>query len=204
VGDLRPPVLDTLRQFDSILSWYGANRPEFRDAVSRLPFTFFPALPSSATVHACDFYLSQVGAPLGQAPRIRCRRAGKHGFVAIHPFSGSARKNWPLEKFRALARTLPCPVEFTAGPEEELDEARRFPHLDELAEYLAGAQLYIGNDSGVSHLAAAAGTAAIVLFRTTDPMLWAPRGTAPVIVLEGDPEPDQVLEAATTLLAAVR
>src|SRR5215475_1023212 len=34
-----------LENFDSIYSWYGTNRPEFREAVEHLPFTFFPALP---------------------------------------------------------------------------------------------------------------------------------------------------------------
>src|SRR3974390_2069005 len=42
VDGAQTPLLDT---FDSIHSWYGANRPEFREAVRHLPFTFFPALP---------------------------------------------------------------------------------------------------------------------------------------------------------------
>src|SRR5438552_9965419 len=41
-------LLETLRTFDSIVSWYGANRPEFQEAVSDLPFTFYPALPGMA------------------------------------------------------------------------------------------------------------------------------------------------------------
>src|SRR5947209_16459368 len=63
VSEPPPRLLDELRGFDSIVSWYGANRPEFRDAVrdSGLPFTFFPALPATgATLHATDFYLDQV------------------------------------------------------------------------------------------------------------------------------------------------
>src|SRR5437588_331004 len=49
LGITDPPVglLDELRSFDSIVSWYGANHGEFRACVTglRLPFTFFPALP---------------------------------------------------------------------------------------------------------------------------------------------------------------
>ena len=41
----RRALMEELRGFDSIVSWYGANRAEFRDAVAGLPFTFFPALP---------------------------------------------------------------------------------------------------------------------------------------------------------------
>ena len=67
LGVTEPParLLDELRAFDSIVSWYGANRPEFRDAVHdlALPFTFFPALPAAGTeMHATDFYLDQLRA----------------------------------------------------------------------------------------------------------------------------------------------
>src|SRR4051812_18274090 len=60
-----PPrfLLESLRGFDSIVSWYGSNREEFRDLVHSLglPFTFFPALPAEgSTLHAADFYLDQV------------------------------------------------------------------------------------------------------------------------------------------------
>src|SRR5664280_1580604 len=40
-------LIETLREFDSIVSWYGANRPEFRETVAALgiPVTFLDALP---------------------------------------------------------------------------------------------------------------------------------------------------------------
>lgn len=68
--------------------------------------------------------------------------------------------------------------------------------LVELARSLAGARLYIGNDSGVSHLAAAVGCPTVVLFGPTDPRVWAPRG-GHVTVVRGMPWPEvgQVLEA---------
>ena len=66
-------------------------------------------------------------------------------------------------------------VAWIAGPEEQLEGALRFDNLAELAAWLAGARLYIGNDSGISHLAAAV-TSSIVLFGPTDPAIWAPRG----------------------------
>ncbi|MCX6620389.1 MAG: glycosyltransferase family 9 protein [Acidobacteria bacterium] len=179
---LPPSLLPRLRSFRSILSWYGSNRPEFRDAVSRLdlPFHFLPALPpASSGKHAVDFYLEQTQAlrmrEVDPVPSIQLRRLTRETIV-IHPFSGSPRKNWPMEYFRELAARLPLPVEWCCSPEESLPGARQFDNLRELAEWIGGARLYVGNDSGISHLAAAVGTPSIVLFGATDPAIWSPRG----------------------------
>ena len=176
-----------LARFDSIVSWYGANQPEFRESVSHLPFVFHRALPLDASIHAVDFYMRQVSGPDGAVPRIPCPRDNR-GFIAIHPFSGSASKNWPLDKYRALAASLRRPVQFCAGPEEPLDDAVRFDDLYDLALWLASAHAYVGNDSGISHLAAAVGTPVIAIFRTTDPAVWAPRGAAVTVLREPDVE----------------
>jgi ADP-heptose:LPS heptosyltransferase len=129
-------------------------------------------------MHAVDFYLDQVGARLGAVPRIACDVA-REDFAVIHPFSGSPRKNWPLEKYRALASKLErvMPVRWCAGPEDPpLENAVHIDDLYDLACWLARARLYIGNDSGVTHLAAAVGTPVLALFGPTDPGVWAPRG----------------------------
>ena len=188
LGVTGPPLelMDALRGFDSIVSWYGTNRSEFRDAVAALglPFTFFQALPAEgAGVHATDLYLDQVRTIADCAsdgvPRIACEQAKPGNFAVIHPFSGSARKNWPLEKFHALAARLQrvMPVEWCAGEQDPpLPGAKRIDDLYRLACWLAGARLYIGNDSGVTHLAAAVGIPTLALFGPTDPAIWAPRG----------------------------
>ena len=171
-----PGVLERLAGFDSIVSWYGTSRPEFRAAVNHLPFTFHAALPVEGTeVHAVDYYLDQVGAEMSGSPRLPVGRRDD-GFIAIHPFSGGRRKNWPLERFQELARLFTEPVLWTAGPEEPLEGAERFDNLWSLSEWLAGARLFIGNDSGISHLAAACGVPVVALFGPTDPRVWAPRG----------------------------
>ena len=54
--------------------------------------------------------------------------------------------------------------------------AERFDNLYGLACWLRSARLYIGNDSGITHLSAAVGTPVIALFAPTDPAIWAPRG----------------------------
>lgn len=178
------PVVGRLRSFDSILSWYGANRPEFRRLTAQLglAFQFFPALPpESAGTHAVDFYLAQArtagGCECGGLPRIECG-SRRENFAVIHPFSGSPGKNWPLERYRKLARRLEAsvPVKWCAGPEEALPEAVRIGNLYDLACWLGSARLYVGNDSGVTHLAAAAGTPVIAIFGASDPRVWAPRG----------------------------
>ena len=178
VTDPPPHLVEELRSFDSIVSWYGGNRPEFRDVVNGLPFQFLPALPvAGCPMHATDFYLDQVGAPLGQIPRIAVETI-REPYAVIHPFSGSPRKNWPLEKFRSVASRLRLPVRWCAGEDDPpLLEAVYIPDLLELARFLAGAALYIGNDSGITHLAAAVGTPTLAIFVDSDPAVWAPRGS---------------------------
>ncbi len=188
LGVTEPParLLEELRRFDSIVSWYGANRPEFRELVRvmQLPFTFLPAIPPEGSgLHATDFYLQQVrtianGASDG-IPRIRCDME-RETFAVIHPFSGSPKKNWPLENFRELARALEqiMPVRWCSGADDPpLEGAVRIDDLYELACWLARARLYIGNDSGITHLAAAVGTPVLALYGpASDPAVWAPRG----------------------------
>lgn len=107
------------------------------------------------------------------------------GFLAVHPGSGSPRKNWPASRFVDLARRLAgsAPWLLVLGPAEEalaLDNtgavvARSLP-LRVLGALLARAGLVVGNDAGVTHLAAAAGAPTLALFGPTSPGLWAPVG----------------------------
>jgi ADP-heptose:LPS heptosyltransferase len=113
--------------------------------------------------------------------------------VIVHPFSGSVRKNWPLENYRELAGRLPLPVEWTAGAEEVLEGAFRRDNLLELAIWMKGASVYVGNDSGISHLAAAIGLPSVVLFGATDPKIWAPRGEH-VTILQQHPLSELAVE----------
>jgi ADP-heptose:LPS heptosyltransferase len=108
------------------------------------------------------------------------------GFLAIHPGSGSPAKNWPARRFLELARRRAGgqpfllalgPAEIEAGfpaPPEAL-VAPGWP-LRILAAAFSRAGLYVGNDSGASHLAAAAGAPTLALFGPTDPVLWRPVG----------------------------
>ncbi len=91
-----------------------------------------------------------------------------------------------MSEFERIAGKLSehMPVHWLCGPEESLDGAVRFDDLYELACWLRGARVYVGNDSGISHLAAAVETPVVAFFRTTDPRVWSPRGVSVHVVKE--------------------
>jgi ADP-heptose:LPS heptosyltransferase len=177
VVEFPPHLAQRLREFDEVISWYGTNRPEFRAAMTAVQphCTFLKALPEKE--HAVDFFLRQVGGPLGLTPQIDVSAPEQRNTVIIDPFSGSASKNWPLENYRELAARLPVPVEW-------IDT--HFDSLLNLAAWARGAAVYIGNDSGISHLAAAIGLPGVVLFGPSNPLIWRPRG-ANIRILQYEP-----------------
>jgi heptosyltransferase III len=218
IPDVEPPptLLSRLRSFDSVFSWYGTNRPEFREAAGQTgpEWEWFAALPPrDFGSHATEFYISQSraigGAPVDPIPHVRCH-AEVGAYAVIHPFSGSARKNWPLERWRSVAGWLESqmPVFWCVGPEVALEGARRFTDLCALGGWLAGARIFLGNDSGIAHLAAAVGAPVIALFGPSNPVVWAPRGrNVHVVATPHAGEPiekigvPEVIAAAEVLLA---
>lgn len=151
--------------------------------------------------------------------------ADTSAFISIHPGSGSKRKNWPLGRYFELAEKLLDaalgPVVFLSGPAESDTDRQailRFAgpkqntvhceglRLLELAALLAQTQLYIGNDSGATHLAASAGASVIALFGPTDPGIWAPPGPCVQVIRATDSSLDsipleQVFTAALSTLS---
>lgn len=112
--------------------------------------------------------------------------------VIIHPGSGSPDKCWQLENFCLLAEILSekgLQVVFVLGPAEtERLDKKTVEKINTVAKCISGfdlttimqivscADMYIGNDSGVTHLAAAAGTKTLAVFGPTDPALYKPIG----------------------------
>jgi ADP-heptose:LPS heptosyltransferase len=129
---------------------------------------------------------------------LRARGLGSGQVVILHPGAGSAAKAWP--GFPALGRRLrdaAWPLVVVAGPADvaavtamlaagvgDSMVARDWP-LPRLAALFAEASAFVGNDSGLSHLAAAVGCPTLALFGPTDPRVWAPLGDH-VLVLQGD------------------
>ena len=180
-------VVERLRGFDSIVSWYGTNRPEFQALTRELGlfFQFLPALPDGRA-HAVDFYNNQArlfynnrtgGVAPSRFPVLPCPAAAR-SFAVIHPFASAVAKRAPMKWFQAVANRLEreMPVHWLCGPQETLAGAVRIDDLYDLACWLAQARIFVGNDSGISHLAAAVRTPCLTLFQSTDPAVWSPRG----------------------------
>jgi predicted lipopolysaccharide heptosyltransferase III len=111
-------------------------------------------------------------------------------YALLHPTANFFTKEWPFARYAALARFLEqqhglAPV-FTAGADEraKLDAVARaygkpLTRLDpltvpELVAAVEGAALFIGNDSGPTHIAAALGRPLVVLFGSSDASAWSP------------------------------
>ena len=116
---------------------------------------------------------------------------GAAGPALVHAGSGSARKNWPSDRFAALCRRLAASgfvFELVEGPADHEAVSQLVAELGssvkvnrpsntlDLARLLASSRLLIGNDSGVSHLAGRLGLPTVAIFGATDPTRWAPRG----------------------------
>lgn len=157
-----------------------------------------------------------------EAGQARVRELGGD-VVAVHPGSGSPKKNWPAERFIALAgrirRRKPLKPVFIIGEaDREAEQAigragGETPVLSglslvELAGILSACRAYVGNDSGVTHIAAALGIPVVALFGPTNLALWGPRGGAVRVIRAAEPTPeslaaipeDDVMETLTRLL----
>jgi ADP-heptose:LPS heptosyltransferase len=120
------------------------------------------------------------------------------GFLAVHPGSGSPAKNWEPSRFLALVEHLSAdrPWLLIEGPADEAAAGPLLSHpravrarglsVRVLGAVAARAGLHVGNDSGVSHLAAAFGAPTLALFGPTDPAVWSPVGRRVRAVRSGD------------------
>ncbi len=156
-------------------------------ACSFAPLDPFP----SEKIHVAEFHVREISkclqikesfAPISLIP--------EHSFpfkniIFIHPGSGSPNKNYSPEFYLETAKFaedhFKIPVKFILGPVEMEKGTSKFFPADEtftpenssaLADILGGAFLFIGNDSGVSHLAGFLGVPSIVLYKNTDPEIW--------------------------------
>jgi len=126
-----------------------------------------------------------------EAQRRLAAKIGNKPIIVIHPGSGSPAKNWPAEKFALLAEKIKSGTNFE--PLVLVGEADAKPaavmrsllpgfhffenlSLRDAASLLSISAGFIGNDSGITHLAAALGVPVVALFGPTDPAVWAPRG----------------------------
>jgi heptosyltransferase-2 len=119
------------------------------------------------------------------------------GEFVLHPGSGSETKNWPIENWRELGNLLLSKglrLVIIAG-EADMERLRKLKAawkgkavqfaenlpLPQLAALLEGS-FFIGHDSGISHIAAAAGARCLLLFGWTDPAIWAPANENVIVI----------------------
>ena len=211
--------------FERIYSFFASGDANFRVrlvAATSGKVSFHPFRPlddDSHEPHVAAAYLRSVGEANGlmhprieptrddlraAADAIAKSRCDPANLIAIFPGSGSPTKNWPLDKFAALARILRerSSVVFVLGPAESTMEQTLREHellvlkdleLGTVAGIARLAAGFVGNDSGVSHLAAAADAPGVVIFGPTDSRRWRPLGR--IVVLGHRESPEQVAAA---------
>ena len=160
------------------------------------------------------FYL---GVPISEIPRAtvypdsaRSRLAPRTRYAVIHPFAATPEKTWPAESFVRVAETLDLEPIFVGAPSDDFTPFQRWKNaigasLPELAQLMRDASLFIGNDSGPAHIAAASGIPCVVIFGPSDAEIWRPWQT-PSKVLQANPieliSVDAVLAAASERVLA--
>jgi len=214
-GILDPRLADYFSEFDIIVSYLFDPDKIFQTNVARCTpaqFIVGPHRPDeSEKLHATKVYLKPLERlaifeadhwprlNVGQASRLSLTserdldgdRRDACPTLAIHPGSGSEKKNWPEEKWAELLRQLLQSTSLQlllVGGEAEGDRLRRFATalrserirvaqslpLPELARRLESCAAFIGHDSGISHLAAALGVPALILWSDTIEEIWRP------------------------------
>jgi heptosyltransferase-3 len=152
-------------------------------------------------VHTAEHLASAMfwlGVPQTEIPRARLfaeRAPAYPPFAVMHPFASAPEKTWPRDRFVSVAQQLQSaglepmilggPVDDTA-PFAQFQVFRNAP-LAEVKNLMSGAALFIGNDSGPAHIAAAFGVPVVVLFGPSNPVTWAPwRTEARVLTSHGN------------------
>ena len=168
------------------------------------------------TVHTAEHLASALfylGAPVGDVPRARLYAHQLRSLTlaapvgVIHPVAAAPEKTWSATGFVAIAEHLKAsgiePVFIGAAgdnlsPFAEYRTVQGAP-LKEVKSLLASSSLFIGNDSGPAHMAAAFGLPVVVIFGNSNPAIWGPWRTAAEIVAApggiGAITVDQVLDA---------
>lgn len=193
-GAARPPTW--LTGFARVVSFTGSRSPELRARLARCDGARLVPFPAgTGRAHVIDEMLAGVSggsAPLGGLPSLRSLHAGTPAGwrLVLHPGSGGTAKRAPVEWFGDLAdrfrRSGGEEVVVLLGPAEGAQEgrwARGVGRVESpasvscLADEIAAATVYVGNDAGPSHVAAALGVPTVVLFTVTDPARFGPRGS---------------------------
>ena len=139
------------------------------------------------------------------AHRLSAAKLHDQKIALIHPAAAFATKQWPVENFARVVEYLAergfSPVAIAAPPEgavlNDLLSQASVPiasfdlSLPEVTALASRSQLFVGNDSGIAHIAAAVGTPSVVVFGSSNVAHWRPwnRAAAEVVFEEMDCQP---------------
>ncbi len=159
-------------------------------------------LGEERAVHTAEHLAAAVfhlGVPRCEVPRARLfapPAPARAPYAVIHAFASQADKTWPADRFAAVARYLRSdlrlePVFIGAAPDDFSpfagSECVRGAPLKQAMTLLSGASVFVGNDSGPAHMAAAFGIPLVVLFGSSHADQWRPwRTEAEIIVAPPD------------------
>ena len=152
-------------------------------------------------VHTAEHLASAIfflGAPVSEIPRAKLFPGAPAPFnpepyAVIHAVAATPEKTWASAHFLAIAVYLAqsglSPV-FIGGADDDLAPFRQYrtiqSSLSEIKRLLASAALFVGNDSGPAHMAAAFGVPSVVIFGPSDPAIWGPwRTTGEAVAAPG-------------------
>jgi lipopolysaccharide heptosyltransferase III len=154
-------------------------------------------LGEERTVHTAEHLASamfHLGVPRVEIPRAKLFAAASpkvRAYAVVHPTASQPDKTWHAAGFLRAARFLHESLDldpvFIAGPGEDLSAFREYrtvvgAPLGEIKSLLNGAAMFLGNDSGPAHMAAAFGLPVVAIFGASDPAIWHPWRTASVVV----------------------
>ncbi|MFC1606946.1 glycosyltransferase family 9 protein [Candidatus Latescibacterota bacterium] len=201
-----PFLRDFFSSFDEVYFFTSAPKESIQHIVEQsgagICHVLNPQPPENWRDHAAQHLLRIVGGENTQPhqpvfPSLRQPQPAKvENLLVIHPGSGGVLKNWPVDRFITVADTWRGEVLFALGPAElergyEDEIPSRFTvaapkTILEMADAIASASVYLGNDSGASHLASLCRTRSIVLFGSTDPDVWRPLGDEVTVLISSD------------------
>jgi heptosyltransferase-2 len=199
-GELDQDLMDYFSEFDLIVSYLYDPDEIFRKNVARCTTAQFLACPhrpdETKPIPASEVFLKPLerlcifGAD--PVPRLALsEESSQANQLALHPGSGSERKNWPEQQWAALLAKLiqetPHHLLLVGGeaegdrllrladavPADRITVAQSVP-LPELATLLRGSIGFVGHDSGISHLAAALEIPCVLLWGESAAAIWKP------------------------------
>lgn len=149
------------------------------------------------------FHLGAARVEIPPARLFASRKTNSAPYAVIHPFASHPSKTWPSERFLAVAERLDMEPVFIAGPGDDVAAFRKYrtlagAPLAEIKDLLANATVFIGNDSGPAHMAAAFGLPVVVLFGSSNVDVWRPWKTS----YEALSSPDGITSVSTEQVMA--